>query len=97
MRSSGAPRAVRRRIGQVGFARGRRACGKVEAGLAGHHDVQHQQVGLDGAEFVAGFGGVTGRAGDAEPLLGQIAGQQGTEAGVVVDDQDVGFRRVGAS
>ena len=63
--------------------------GEVEAGFAGHHDVEHEGVGLDGAELVAGFGHVGG-GGDAEALLGQVAGQQPAEAGVVVDDKDVG-------
>ena len=70
-------------------ALGAEGAGEGEAGFAGHHDVEHEQVGLDDAQLVAGFGGVAG-GGDAEALLGEVAGEQGAEADVVVDDEDVG-------
>ena len=68
----------------------RRDCGEGEAGLVGHHDVENEEVGVEDAQFVAGFGGVAG-GGDAEALLDEVAGEEGAEAGVVVDDEDVDF------
>ncbi len=63
--------------------------GEGEAGFALHGDVEHHQVGFGDAEQTAGGGGVFGD-GDAKAALAQEAGQEGAEAGVVVDDQDVG-------
>ena len=77
-----------RHVGALGAQR----AGEGEAGLAGHHDVEDQQVGLDDAELVAGLGGMAG-GGDPEALLDEIAREEGAETDVVVDDEDVGFAR----
>ena len=72
--------------GHVG-ALGAEGVGEGEAGFAGHHDVEHEQVGLDDAQLVPGFGGMAG-GGDAEALFGEIAREEGAEADVIVHDED---------
>ena len=92
MRSSASPRAVRSRIGVVIVSR-REAVSR-EAVLAGHHHVEDDEVELEPLEQPAGVGGVAG-GGHHEAAAGEELLQQRPEPRVVVDDEDVGLRRVG--
>ena len=62
--------------------------GEVEAGLARHHDVEHDQVEVERGQALAGLGGVPG-GGDAKAVARQERLQEFAQARVVVDDQDV--------
>jgi hypothetical protein len=72
--------------GDVGL--GAHPAREVEAGFAGQHQVQHDDVVVAGGPDAAGFPRVAGD-GDAHPVLFQEAGQQVADLAVVVDDHDV--------
>jgi hypothetical protein len=65
--------------------------------LARHHHIQHQQVEVERAHQPPGAGRV-GRDGHAEPGAGQEFLEQGADAVVVVNDEQVAFvdRRFGS-
>ena len=67
---------------------GAQRLGELDAVLAGHHHVEHQQVEVEALQLAAGLGGGAGD-GDAEAVLGEILLQQVADAGVVVDDQQM--------
>jgi hypothetical protein len=62
--------------------------GEIEAGFAGHHDVEDQQIEMQAEQLGAGVGGAR-RGGDAIALAGQKARQQIADAAVVVDQQQM--------
>ena len=70
----------------VGY--GLQAAGQLQAALAGHHDVENDNVEGKPAHGGARAGGIGGR-GDAEAALEQVAGQQVPNTLIVVDNQDV--------
>src|SRR4029077_2992859 len=70
----------------VGY--GLEAAGELHAALAGHHDVENDDVEGKPAHGGARADGIGGR-GDAEAVLEQVARQQVPNALIVVDNQDV--------
>ena len=64
---------------------------EIEAGFAGHHDVEDQQIEMQAEQLGAGVAGAR-RRGDAIAFAGQKARQQIADAAVVVDQQQM--RRV---
>ena len=86
MRCSGSACAVIMQIGNVGDRL--ELAGKIEAAFAGHHDVEDDDVEGEAAHGCARAGRIV-RGRDAEALVEQVAGQQGANALVVVDDQDM--------
>ena len=71
--------------------RGADEAGEIEAGLAGHHDVEDQQVEMQAVELGAGVAGARRRR-DAIAFAAEEARQQIADAAVVVDQQQM--RRV---
>ena len=62
--------------------------GEVEAALARHHQVEDDQVEGEAAELAARIGRILG-GGDEKAVVGQIAGEQPAQPGVVVDHEDM--------
>ena len=87
MRCSGSARAVSMQIGNVGDRL--ELAGKIEAALAGHHDVEDDDVEGEPAHGGARARRIGGGGDTRKPVLEQIARQQVADALVVVDDQDV--------
>ena len=87
MRSTSSPLAVSMMIGRA-VVGGAQAPADRQAVLAGHHQVEHDQVGRFAQHQAVERLAVLGQD-DLEALLGQIAAQQVADAGVVVNDQDL--------
>ena len=87
MRSTSSPLAVSMMIGRA-VVGGAQAPADGQAVLAGHHQVEHDQVDgvaqQDAVERLAVL-----RHDDLEAFLRQVAAQQVADAGVVVDDDDL--------
>ena len=62
--------------------------GEIEAGFAGHHDVEDQQIEMQAEQLGAGVAGAH-RGGDAIAFAGEKARQQIADAAVVVDQQQM--------
>src|SRR5258708_7546907 len=56
--------------------------------LAGHHDVEDEEIERDAGDLGARLGGIAG-GGDAEALVGEIAAQQLAQPRIVVDHQEM--------
>ena len=80
-----------------GVAEGRRAPTesrrKIDAALAGHHHVEHDEIEKEIAQARARLRGVRGRR-DAVAFADEEAGQEASDPPVVVDDKDMGQRGV---
>ena len=86
MRCSASARAVSMQIGIGDDAL--EVARELEPGLAGHHDVEDDEIEGEAAHGRPGASGVAGRR-DAEAVVLQEAREQIADALVVVDDQDV--------
>ena len=73
----------------IGTARGLAdEAGEIEAGLAGHHDVEDEQIEMQAGELGARVARAH-RGGDAIALAAEEARQQIADAAVVVDQQEM--------
>src|SRR6185312_2570926 len=72
------------------------AARELEAVLARHHHVEHQEIEGNAGEPRPRLGGVAG-GGDAEPLIDQVAPQQLAQPRIVVDDQEMRLATVHAA
>jgi len=62
--------------------------GQRETALAGHHDIEHDQIEGKAGELGARLGGVGG-AGHAKAAVAEIAAQQLAQPQIVIDDKEV--------